>query len=183
MKQLFIIFTLLTFLTHHASAVQEADVCINVNFDARVSFVKTKFKENLPNLHNSITYTQVPRGLIVSIPQENFFYKNSAKLTNEGMNLLDTIAEILKLFNNNCAIENHTDEKMTSESGYQENWEISIHRANVLTEYLITHGNVDSERLYPIGFGEIMPFYGNVSKENFTDNRIDFVIFDYSARR
>lgn len=183
MKQLLIIFTALIFLTNSASAMQEADVCINVNFDARVSFVKTKFKENLPNLHNSIIYTKVPRGLIVSIPQENFFYKNSAKLTEEGMSLLDTIAEILKLFNNNCAIESHTDENLAPDNGYHENWEISIHRANVLTEYLINHGQVDSERLYPIGFGEIMPFYGNVSKENFTDNRIDFVIFDYSVRR
>ena len=43
--------------------------------------------------------------------------------------------------------------------------------------------SVDSSRLFPIGFGEIMPFKGNVSPKNFTNNRVDFVIFDYTATR
>lgn len=183
MKQLILFLTLIILFANPALSMQEADVCINVNFDARVSFVKRKFTENLPYLENSVIYTQVPRGLIVSIPENKFFYKNSAKLTAEGMKLLDTIAEILILFNNNCAIESHTDEKLSKDSGYTEEWEISIHRATILTEYLIKYGKISPERLSPIGFGEVMPFYGNVSHENFTDNRIDFVIFDYSVRR
>jgi len=166
-----------------ALALDKEQHCLNINFDARAAYVRSKFQNTLPELQSIVKYNQVPRGLIVSIPTYKFFHQNSAVLTNEGIRLLDIIAEILNTFNNNCAIESHTDENIQGNSGYKEDWEISIHRANVLTEYLIKNGGISSERLYPIGYGELMPFYGNIAKEEFTNNRIDFVIFDYTARR
>lgn len=179
MKRFIILTAIFITFINNVSALEEADVCLNINFDARASYVKTKFIQSLPELQNSIYYTQVPRGLIVSIPTNKFFYSNSVRLTENGKHLLDIIAEILNTFNNSCAIESHTDETFQMNSIYKEDWEISIHRANILTEYLIKQGGLTSDRLYPIGYGSIMPF----NDKKFTNNRIDFVIFDYTARR
>jgi len=164
-------------------SAQQVNVYMNVNFDTKASLAAQQFKEKLPLGSNSAAYTKVPRGLIVSIADEKFFQHNSAKLTDEGKELLNIIAGILKNFSNKCAIETHTDEIPQEKTAYRESWEISIRRANVITEYLIKCCNINTERLYPIGFGEVMPFNDSVSSEKFTDNRIDFVIFDYSAKR
>lgn len=156
---------------------------MNVNFDARSAFVIQKFKENLPLTSDSVMYTKVPRGLVVSIPDDKIFAPNSTKLTSEGEILLDAIGKVLKMFNNKCAIESHTSAMNYNNPGYKDSWEISIHRANVITDYLINKCKIETLRLYPIGFGDTMPFYGNVAQEDFKDNRIDFVIFDYYTRR
>ena len=43
---------------------------------------------------------------------------------------------------------------------------------------------VPFEKVFPMGFGELMPFKDNVSnnKKGF-DNRVDFVIIEYEAKR
>ena len=57
-------------------------------------------------------------------------------------------------------------------------------RANNIADYLIYCGKIPTERVFPLGFGELMPFKENVSnKITGFDKRIDFVIFDYEYER
>lgn len=183
MKRLILLISALIILEQIAISAQQVNVYMNVNFDARAAFITAKFKETLPLNPTEVMYTKVPRGLIVSIPEEKFFQKGSTQLTDEGKTLLQAIGVILKSFTNKCAIESHTEEPLDKSTGYKEDWEISIHRANVLTRYLITCCKIETLRLYPIGFGNTMPFNDNVSSQKFPNNRVDFVIFDYYVRR
>ena len=156
---------------------------MNINFDARSSYVQNEFKKNLPLNASEIRYIKVPRGLIVSIAENIFFAQNSTRISPKGQQLLQSIAMVLSKFNNKCVIESHTDETIEQASGYKEDWEISIHRANVIAQYLIQCCKVSSDRIYTIGFGNTMPFNEKISDSQFTDNRINFVIFDYTFRR
>lgn len=178
-----IIFFIFVNLLCSAWAVQEAEVFRNINFEARSEYVEKEFRENLPELNGSIGYNRVPRGLVVSIESKVFFNDFSTVLTCKGKQILVTIAYVLNKFENNCTIESHSDGVFPKNSIYSEDWELSIKRANVISEYLELCGKVKRERLYPVGFGSAMPFRETVSKSGFSDDRIDFVIFDYFTRR
>ena len=161
---------------------EQTNIALNVNFNAKVTYIIKSFKTTLPS-KTTITYTRVPRGVIVSVAEKEFFSPNSTKSSENGKILLRNIASVLSSFNNKCTVESHTEEKLPQNSIYKEDWEISIVRATAITNFITKCCGVDSERLTPIGFGDIMPFKGNVSAKNFSNNRIDFVIFDYSTTR
>ena len=57
-------------------------------------------------------------------------------------------------------------------------------RAANIAEYLVKYKDIPTEKIFDIGFGETMPFNDNVApdKKGF-NNRIDFVIIDYEAKR
>lgn len=153
--------------------------CLEIGYEANKMEIINEIGINIPQ-KSTIVYTKVPRGIILSIAQQELFDNNSLILTHNGKKLLDEIAKLLKTFNNNCTIEAHS-EKIPA--NVYAAWEYSIIRANIVADYLVKKADVDTSRLFPIGFGEIMPFRDNVSTYNFYDSRIDFVIFDYSTSR
>jgi chemotaxis protein MotB len=120
---------------------------------------------------------------MLSVAHEELFDGNSDTISPNGQIILQYIATLLNTFENNCTIEAHTEERLSKTGIYKEDWEISIVRANVIAHYLVEIHDIPSERVFPIGFGKIMPFKDNVSQEDFQDNRIDFVIFDYTVSR
>lgn len=184
MRYFFTVFTALIFFVQPAFCIEQVNVHMNIDFDYTSVCIKKKFQSILTGKENKIIYSEVPRGLILSIAEDKLFTENSSRLTLEGEELLKSIAEVLREFNNNCAIESHTDEEIHSRcSSFKEAWEISIPRANAVAAYLIKNCSIDPARLYPIGYGSIMPFKENVALKDFTDNRVDFVIFDYSSKR
>ncbi|MBQ8169000.1 OmpA family protein [bacterium] len=130
-----------------------------------------------------MVFTHVPRGLIVSIDEAVFFEPNQEKLKLESLYVLNEIGFVLNKLENNFVIEGHTESIDPINSIYNANWELSLARANNITKYLMRCAKVSPEKLFTVGFGEFMPFVGNVSEQNGIDNRIDFVILDYEASR
>ena len=91
---------------------------------------------------------------------------------------MDAISYLLLILPNYCVIENHTEE-----DDFTKNWELSISRASNIAEYMIKYRKVPIEKVFSLGFGETMPFRDNVAPKNGLNNRIDFVIIEYEARR
>lgn len=151
-------------------------------FEYQLQEIKNTFYNVLPK-DNTIAYTEVPRGLILSIDETKFFYSGDYKIKPSGARILDRIAYVLQNYNNKCVVESHTDEILSETGIYKQDWELSIARANAVADYLIKNGKIKPERVFPIGFGEMMPFKENVSQKGFSDKRVDFVIFDYDLRR
>ena len=131
--------------------------------------------------YSGMTFTYVPRGLIISIDENVFFNPGQEKLRCEGLPVLDEIAGVLRQFNKSCVIEGHTENVIPEISSFKNNWELSLARANNITMYLMRCANISPERLFPIGYGEFVPFRGD-SKTNM-NSRIDFVIIDYEVSR
>jgi len=153
-----------------------------VEYDAYKPEIIEDIKNNI-TLKDTIRYTTVPRGIILSIAQSELFEDKSDQISLNGKKLLKFIANILESFDNQCTIEAHTEESVAHDN-YTENWEISIVRANRIASYIVNVLGVKTERIFPVGFGDIMPFKDNVDeKGNFSNNRIDFVIFDYTTTR
>lgn len=154
-----------------------------VNFEAKKKDIIKEIDLTIPK-RDTITYTQVPRGIILSVAQFEFFNEYNFILSKNGESLLDGIAKLLKTFDNSCTIEVHTEENILRNPNVADkDWEYSVVRSNVIADYLVKIAGVKTSQVFPIGFGNIMPFKDNVSKKDFYNNRIDFVIFDYSVSR
>lgn len=107
-----------------------------------------------------------------------FFNKGEVRIKESSLDILDAISCLLVKLPNYCVIENHTEEH-----DFNENWELSVSRASNLAEYMIKYRKLPVEKVFSLGFGETMPFKDNVAPKNGLNNRIDFVIIEYEARR
>lgn len=155
---------------------------ISATFDSQMNSIQNAFSNVLPK-KETIIYTKVPRGLVLSIAEKEFFSPLDYHIKPSGKQLLNSIISVLQEFKNDCTIESHTDENIPANSEFHQDWELAIMRANAIAEYIVKKGHIDSGRVFPLGFGEIMPFKENVSPKGFSDKRVDFVIFDYDLKR
>ena len=148
------------------------------NYSIPTTEIENMFRSQL-KLGNAVLYTKVPRGLVVSIDSSVFFNEGKDELLESSKPVLYTIAAILKTLNNQCIVEGNTDADSWETSNYASNWELSTVRAGKIVEYLVKVEKVNPHRINSIGFGEMMPFYDNVSYKQNMNKRIDFVIINY----
>ncbi len=152
------------------------------NYSIPTAEIEQMFRSNL-NLGDSVIYTKVPRGLVVSIDSTVFFNLGQDELLEQSKSVLYQIALILKTLNNQCIVEGNTDVDSWEVSNYQYNWELSTVRAGKIVDYLIKVEKVNPHRINAIGFGEMMPFYDSVSYRQNMNKRIDFVIINYEKQK
>ncbi len=170
------------FILNAVSAEEIAQLYVTTPFDNQVSVIENYFQKKLPN-KKTIIYTKVPRGLILSIDEKEFFDEGSSVLKPQGKLLLNAISDVLKNFDNQCVVESHTDEPIADNNIMKYDWELTIMRANAVVDYIVVKTKFPYGRIFPQGYGEIMPFYDNVARKNFSNRRVDFVIFDYDIER
>lgn len=177
MKNIYLVFLILIlfFCTGFSGSV----VDISMSYQPNVDKLETIFRQKLPLDEKDIVYTKVPRGLIVSINEECFFNHNEARIKESSLCLLDTLVFLLQKLSNYCVVENHTEENSFTD----ENWELSLSRSANIVDYMITCGKIPASQLFSLGYGQYMPFRDNVSPKNGMNNRIDFVILEYEAKR
>ena len=148
----------------------------------RTEYIEKLLQDNLAPL-TRYTCTLVPRGFVISVAEEDFFENNSGCITSRGEIILRVLGKILKEVNRECTIEGHSEEVLAQNSIYKSDWELSIVRAEAILHYLIENSEIPIEKIHSIGFGDIMPYENKVTKKQFSNNRINFVIFDYHATR
>lgn len=150
---------------------------VTISYQPEVDKLENLFKAVLP-LRCGIMYTKVPRGLIISIDEKCFFNHGEVRIRESSLDILDAISVLLAKLPNYCVIENHTEEQDCND-----NWELSVARASNLAEYMIKYRKLPMEKVFSLGFGETMPFRDNVAPVKGMNNRIDFVIIEYEAKR
>ena len=181
MKNLYLIFFILILIL--CTGFSNSAIDISVSYQPSVEVLEQIFKSYMP-IKQGVIYTKVPRGLIISVDENKFFSSGDARIKERSLYILDTIALIVQKLKNSCIIESHTQQEIPSESDYNELWEISTARAQNIADYMVLCRKVPFEQIFPMGFGELMPFKGNVSTNTKGfDNRIDFVIIEYEAKR
>ncbi len=153
------------------------------SYQPKVDELEKMFKQKIGD-ELGVIFTKVPRGLIMSFDERIFFESCQTCLNPNSYTILDTLAKALKTIPNDFVIENHTeDNAIACNCDFTQNWELSIMRAENMAQYLIDCGNLDTMRMFSLGFGEIMPFADNVSEKYAMDNRVDIVILQYEAER
>jgi chemotaxis protein MotB len=98
---------------------------------------------DLKKLNKQVEMTIMGEGLKIELIEDKggtFFESGSAKLSPDGVNLMDMLAGQLKVLPNAISIEGHTDaQPYASDNGYT-NWELSTDRANSARRILHQQG-------------------------------------------
>jgi outer membrane protein OmpA-like peptidoglycan-associated protein len=111
--------------------------------------------------------TQETEGTVVEIPDTVLFDFDSAELKAEASEILDEVAEVLRLLPDESAeIRGHTDDQGTAEY----NARLSADRADAVRDYLVEAG-VDPSRLSTEGVGFDEPIASNDTEAGRAQNR------------
>jgi len=121
-------------------------------------------------------------GVVISLAGNVLFDSGKADLRPEGLKLLDTLANRLRVMPNDLRIEGHTDDTPISTPLYPSNWELSAARATSVARYLSERGGIAPARLTAAGYGEFRPAAPNTTREGRARNRrVDIVILNAPA--
>jgi chemotaxis protein MotB len=111
-------------------------------------------------------------GVVIRLSGSYLFDSGRAELKPNSFDLLDAIAQQLKLQPNDIRVDGHTDSTpLVGSALYPTNWELSTARALAVTRYFIDTDGMRADRLEAAGFGEFRPLVPNDTRENRALNR------------
>jgi len=116
--------------------------------------------------------------LVMRLPQDVLFPSGSATLSREGELSLMEVAVILRQFpDRRFMVAGNTDNQPVSkETGYKDNWELSMARALVVTRFMI-EAKMKPENIVAAGYGEFDPIAKNATPDGRRENRrIDIIL-------
>lgn len=122
-------------------------------------------------LDAKVSVSMNKRGVFVDIKEAILFDPGSAKIKEEGHEVLKKLEGLINNFKNDLVIEGHTDDVPMHTAMYPSNWELSTARAVSVLRYLSEKENVDPKRLSAVGYGEYSPMVPNDSAKNRAINR------------
>lgn len=124
----------------------------------------------------TVRIEQIQQKLRVVIVDQILFASGSAQISNDGLKVLKTIGDELKLNldGRQIGIEGHTDNKVISkrlQSRYATNWELSSARATNVLRYLQDTLEIPGSQLFAVGYGSHRPVADNSTEEGRRLNR------------
>ena len=117
--------------------------------------------------------------LSMDLAEQIFFDSGSATLKSGGKDVLKTVGEALKGYENKIIrVVGHTDNVPVAKSQFPSNWELSVARAATVVRFLQEVG-VAPERMIAAGRGEYDPLAPNDTPEGRQKNRrIELMLID-----
>lgn len=135
--------------------------------------VSRELKNKCPNLE--IRVMERSNGDCVISLDRVLFDTGKADIREEGLSILDAIADILKEHQNySVRIEGHTDSmpiRGRLKKRFPTNWELSRARSEAVYHYFLEKGQVSGSRMARAGFADTRPVAGNKTKEGRQQNR------------
>ena len=108
-------------------------------------------------LKNHIDMTVTNEGLRIELTESaagTFFESGSAKISSDGGDLLELLAQELGKLPNKLAMEGHTDSKQYAAGSTYGNWELSTDRANAARRTMQSHGIREDQVTQVRGFAD-----------------------------
>ncbi|RZI42109.1 flagellar motor protein MotD [Herbaspirillum sp. HC18] len=117
-----------------------------------------------------VRVTQNGRGVNVEINASVLFAPGEARLSEESIQALKAVAEVLKDDDHAIQVEGHTDSVPIRNAQFPSNWELSAVRATSVVRLFIDGGIAD-KRLTAVGHGPTQPVGSNDTAEGRLRNR------------
>ena len=131
------------------------------------------------NLQDQVNMKMTQRGLVVRFTGQILFEVGKANIRDEGTEVLDKVATVLKEMPNNVMVEGHTDNWPIETDEFPSNWELSTARATEVIKFLIEGPGIDPNRLSAAGYSKYRPLKANDTPENRALNRrVEVVILN-----
>jgi chemotaxis protein MotB len=131
-------------------------------------------------LGDSVSVQTNIEGVLISLSEKIIFTPGTAHLQDEAYPVLDTIIKMLLPIENQVRIVGHTDTTPSSDSRYPTNWDLSVGRAIIISQYMISKG-IEPSRFSVAGRGEYQPIFPNDTPEHRALNSRADIIVLYKA--
>jgi len=112
------------------------------------------------NLGSEVSVQTSVDGVLISLSDKLLFPSGSSSIQDSAYPVLDTIIGMLRTTEHQIKIVGHTDDSKPSNSQYSNNWELSIARAMMISDYMIKSG-ISPKRMIITGRGEYDPIFPN----------------------
>jgi chemotaxis protein MotB len=132
------------------------------------------------NLGGSVSVQNNIEGVLISLSEKLVFEPGTAVLQSDAYEVLDTIAKMILPLENEIRIIGHTDDTLPTDPAFQNNWELSLARAMIISDYFEVHG-VNPQRLMVSGRGQYKPVFPNDTAEHRALNSRAEIIVVYSV--
>ena len=149
----------------------------------QIKVIKAVLKEEIES--KQVIVEQNDIGIVLRIPQANFFDMGSVNLKNSSLIILRKIAYILKfeIFKEyRIAVEGHTDAvPLKNSKKFASNWELSVLRSASVVRFFNDKANIPGERLQATGFSYYKPFVNKVPIKGIgvpENRRVEIVLFN-----
>lgn len=148
--------------------------------EGEISNLKETYDELVVNMkkeieQGQIKITQLADRLSVSMVDKILFPSGEAKITPEGLKVLERVGNVLKDTPSEIIrVEGHTDNVPIHprlQKQFPTNWELSTARATNVVRFLQEKIGIDPKRLQAIGMSEYRPVASNSTEEGRTQNR------------
>ncbi|MCX7736359.1 MAG: OmpA family protein [Candidatus Kapabacteria bacterium] len=127
-----------------------------------------------------MSVTRTGNGLTLTLSEKLLFKSGKAEVEPEGMNVIDTLAQILRGIDKQISIDGHTDSDPIRSFRYESNWHLSVARA-VNVGYLLVEKGLPENNLMLRGFGAQRPIALNSTIEGKAKNRrVEINITEFS---
>jgi chemotaxis protein MotB len=153
----------------HEQAVDQANTAIVSLGDVQKTLEDAA---DANGLGEDLSFRLEARGLVVTILTDKvLFDSGSAQLQDEGLYLLDLVAEALSSVPNQLSIEGHTDSRPISNAKFASNWELSTARATSVLRFLIGRHGLEGTRMQASGYADTRPIDDNSTAGGAARNR------------
>lgn len=139
---------------------------LNEDLEAALSSLQEEHKLSLSSDANQS---------MITLPNKVTFDSGSARLTDEGLQIIDKVWEVLSRYpDRNILVEGHTDNVPIApeyQDRYKSNWELSSARALAVVHYVQGKFQTDPSRLAAVGCGKYRPVADNETPDGRAANR------------
>ena len=111
------------------------------------------------------------RGVYIRFDGRVLFASGRAELDEDGLVLLATAADVLRIIENPLEVEGHTDSRPTDGTQWPSNWELSSARASRVVRWMIEPGDLPPLRMSAVGLADTRPRSSNNTAEGRQENR------------
>jgi len=148
--------------------------------ETEISTLKETYDELVVSMQKEIEQgqikiTQLADRLSVSMVDKILFPSGEAKITPDGLEILERVGNVLKDTPSKIIrVEGHTDNVPIHprlQKHFPTNWELSTARATNVVRFLQEKTGIDPKRLQAIGMSEYRPTASNSTEQGRTQNR------------
>ncbi|MEE8058885.1 MAG: flagellar motor protein MotD [Pseudomonadales bacterium] len=156
----------------HGDSEGQGEVAEQGGFPEEFELISSRIDAAFGDLvdENMITVRGNEEWLEVELKSSLLFASGDARLSVPALELLGTIAEILRDQGNPIRVEGFTDNVPINTLLFPSNWELSTARASAVVQ-LFTEEGLDPSRFAAIGYGEHQPIADNAIVDGRAANR------------
>lgn len=122
------------------------------------------------NKVQNVEISETAEGLIVTLPADIVFEKNSAELTEKAKKNIATITRYLRKTQQDIRVEGHTDNAFQPTRRYSDAWNLSLARGYAILKEMLNMG-IAPKRMSLVGKGASQPKVSNATPQGRAANR------------